>query len=251
MPPRYVFGLHQGAYGYYDRYKLVQAASSYRAAGIPCDGLHIDVDFQDNYRTFTHSEIKFPNAAQLFSGAAHCRVQDEHQHHPDHHHQRPGRERRYAPDERLSATGQSAERQRVSSPTICEGQAPATSQLYEGGVNYGYNYGNNPYVNAYPPLPPNRNGGVPLTSPGQLPGLWTGSGADGVGTTIFAPDHGSRTGYDLAGYDLSGASTPTSSVASRRFPQDLLMARESTDCQWRVCQVDILAECPSSTIPTY
>ena len=67
MPPRYVFGLHQGAYGYSDRYKLVQAASSYRAAGIPCDGLHIDVDFQDNYRTFTHSEIKFPNAAQLFS----------------------------------------------------------------------------------------------------------------------------------------------------------------------------------------
>ena len=67
MPPRYVFGFHQGAYGYFDHNKLSAAANAYRAARIPCDGLHIDVDFQDNYRTFTHSEIKFPNCAQYFA----------------------------------------------------------------------------------------------------------------------------------------------------------------------------------------
>ena len=61
MPPKYVFGYHQGCYGYYTEDLLVQAASSYRAAQIPCDGLHIDVDFQDNYRTFTSSNLKFPN----------------------------------------------------------------------------------------------------------------------------------------------------------------------------------------------
>ena len=34
---------------------------------IPIDGLHIDVDFQDNYRTFTSSNKKFPNAQQMFA----------------------------------------------------------------------------------------------------------------------------------------------------------------------------------------
>jgi alpha-glucosidase len=66
LPPRYVFGFHQGCYGYYDESILLQIANSYRAAQIPIDGLHIDVDFQDNYRTFTNSNKKFPNAAQMF-----------------------------------------------------------------------------------------------------------------------------------------------------------------------------------------
>ena len=67
LPPRYVFGFHQGCYGYYDKAILTQIASTYRATQIPCDGLHIDVDFQDNYRTFTSSNKKFPNAKQMFS----------------------------------------------------------------------------------------------------------------------------------------------------------------------------------------
>jgi alpha-glucosidase len=67
LPPRYVFGFHQGCYGYYDATLLNGIAARYRQAQIPIDGLHIDVDFQDNYRTFTSSNRKFPNAAQLFS----------------------------------------------------------------------------------------------------------------------------------------------------------------------------------------
>lgn len=65
MPPKYTFGFHQGGYGYYSRYLLSLVANSYRAARIPIDGLHIDVDFQNNYRTFTHSERKFPNAKEM------------------------------------------------------------------------------------------------------------------------------------------------------------------------------------------
>jgi alpha-glucosidase len=68
MPPKYVFGYHQGAYGYYNRDTLESVARQYRAAAIPIDGLHIDVDFQNNYRTFTHSEIKFPDAKVMFDG---------------------------------------------------------------------------------------------------------------------------------------------------------------------------------------
>lgn len=61
MPPKYALGYHQGCYGYWSAAKVLEAAQAYRIAGIPCDGLHIDVDFQDNYRTFTSSEVKFPN----------------------------------------------------------------------------------------------------------------------------------------------------------------------------------------------
>src|SRR5208282_6168436 len=62
MPPRYVFGYHQGCYGYYTRSRLTEVALAYRQAQIPIDGLHIDIDFQNNYRTFTNSELKFPDA---------------------------------------------------------------------------------------------------------------------------------------------------------------------------------------------
>lgn len=67
MPPRHALGLYQGAFGYFDRYRLARAANAYRAARIPCDGLHIDVDFHDNYRNFTSSRIKFPHARELFA----------------------------------------------------------------------------------------------------------------------------------------------------------------------------------------
>lgn len=68
MPPRYVFGYHQGAYGYYDRYKLSDAANGHRMNRIPIDGLAVDIDIQNNYRVFTTSEKKFPTAPAYFAG---------------------------------------------------------------------------------------------------------------------------------------------------------------------------------------
>ena len=67
LPPKYALGYHQGCYGYFDRWKLEQMALLYRKNNFPIDGLHIDVDFQDNYRTFTHSELKFPNPQDMFA----------------------------------------------------------------------------------------------------------------------------------------------------------------------------------------
>ncbi|MGY5351272.1 TIM-barrel domain-containing protein [Wenyingzhuangia sp. IMCC45533] len=66
MPPMYAFGYQQGCYGYYSREILEKVADEYRKNNIPIDGLHIDVDFQDNYRTFTSSDVKFPNAEEMF-----------------------------------------------------------------------------------------------------------------------------------------------------------------------------------------
>ena len=66
MPPKYAFGYQQGCYGYYDRSKLMAVANEFREASIPIDGLHIDVDFQNNYRTFTSSPRKFPEPKKMF-----------------------------------------------------------------------------------------------------------------------------------------------------------------------------------------
>jgi alpha-glucosidase len=66
LPPKYAFGYQQGGYGYYNREILMKVAQDYRDNNIPIDGLHIDVDFQDNYRTFTSSPEKFPNPKQMF-----------------------------------------------------------------------------------------------------------------------------------------------------------------------------------------
>ena len=67
MPPMYALGSHQGCYGYYDVGKLLNVAETYRKWQIPIDGLHIDVDFQNNYRTFTSSPLKFPNPTEMFA----------------------------------------------------------------------------------------------------------------------------------------------------------------------------------------
>jgi alpha-glucosidase len=71
LPPMWALGYHQGAYGYYDQGKVLDAIKAYRANNIPIDGVHIDVDFQDNYRTFTASNMKFPNGgADCFAALA-------------------------------------------------------------------------------------------------------------------------------------------------------------------------------------
>lgn len=67
LKPRYALGYGQGAYGYDTRKKVEEAVNRYWMAGFPLDTMHIDVDIQDNYRTFTVDEKKFPRPRQMFS----------------------------------------------------------------------------------------------------------------------------------------------------------------------------------------
>ena len=67
LKPRFVLGHHQGGYGYASRKQLEDVVSNYRNVGIPLDGLHIDVDFQHKYRTFTSDDQAFPDVKGMFS----------------------------------------------------------------------------------------------------------------------------------------------------------------------------------------
>ncbi|HEX6527694.1 MAG TPA: TIM-barrel domain-containing protein [Streptosporangiaceae bacterium] len=68
LKPRYALGYHQGCYGYEDRGALEWAVARYRANAIPLDGLHVDVDIQQDYQTFTINEGRFPDPREMFAG---------------------------------------------------------------------------------------------------------------------------------------------------------------------------------------
>lgn len=68
LKPRYVLGNHQGCYGYDTPQKIQNAIDGYNNSGIPLDGMHIDVDIQRGYRTFTIDEGLFPNPGKFLEG---------------------------------------------------------------------------------------------------------------------------------------------------------------------------------------
>lgn len=164
MPPRYVFGFHQGAYGYYDRARLESIASAYRAAHFPIDGLHIDVDFQNNYRTFTHSEVKFPNAAQmlaqLHANGFKCSTNIT-----------PLLTANLLDENRQTTPYSQLEALRAIGGLIYDTHAGGgpNPQLFEGTVSYGLNQKVNPNYGAYPGLPVNSDGNLPLGATGFYP----------------------------------------------------------------------------------
>jgi alpha-glucosidase (family GH31 glycosyl hydrolase) len=68
LKPRYVLGYHQACYGYDNQESVLEAIQEYRKCRIPIDGMHIDVDMQDDYRTFTidKRDKHFPDPVQMF-----------------------------------------------------------------------------------------------------------------------------------------------------------------------------------------
>jgi alpha-glucosidase len=164
MPPLYAFGFHQGCYGYFDRARLETVARAYRDARIPIDGLHIDIDLQDNYRVFTHSEAKFPNAAEmiarLHADGFKCATNVT----------------PLVTSNPLNERGEMAPfplRQELLELggllyDIRAGGEPGDS-LFSASISYGANRGINPYP--YPPLVPNRDGVTPLGAEINYPDL--------------------------------------------------------------------------------
>ncbi|KAI9729368.1 MAG: hypothetical protein M1834_006892 [Cirrosporium novae-zelandiae] len=66
LKPRYVLGYHQGCYGYDSKDKVLDVIKRYREEGYPIDGMHIDIDLQDDYRTFTIDTTRFPQPEDMF-----------------------------------------------------------------------------------------------------------------------------------------------------------------------------------------
>ena len=68
LKPRYALGYGQGAYGYDTQKKVEETIERYRKEKFPLDTMHIDVDFQESYQTFTvdTKENRFPDPKTMF-----------------------------------------------------------------------------------------------------------------------------------------------------------------------------------------
>lgn len=235
MPPRYAFGYHQGCYGYFDRERLERVARGHREARIPIDGLHIDIDFQNNYRIFTHSATKFPDAAGMMT-ALHAdgfkcstvvtplvttNPLDER-----------GEMVPFAERERLLQAG-------ALLYDVRAGSGQDTAELFAAGVSYGADRGYNTY--AYPPLVPNRDGVTPLGATMNYPdigrrevqALWSGLYAHLL----------NEVGIDMIWQDMMcPAAAISADTPAGTLPLDLMTSDRGTYVPHGVCH-NAYAQC--------
>ena len=65
MPPKWALGYHQSKWSYYPESTVRELAHSFRDKKIPCDVIHLDIDYMDGYRCFTWNNERFPNPKKM------------------------------------------------------------------------------------------------------------------------------------------------------------------------------------------
>ena len=61
LPQRWTLGYHQSRWGYVDEADVNYISSSMRENKIPCDAIHLDIDYMDNYKIFTWDKNRYKN----------------------------------------------------------------------------------------------------------------------------------------------------------------------------------------------
>lgn len=67
LPPRWALGHHQSRWGYDTAERVREIAASMRQHQIPCDVIHLDIDYMQGYRVFTWDAERFPDPAGLLA----------------------------------------------------------------------------------------------------------------------------------------------------------------------------------------
>lgn len=67
LPPRWALGYHQARWSYPDQATVRELAAQFRARGIPCDAIYLDIDYMDGYRCFTWNKTAFPDPRGLIA----------------------------------------------------------------------------------------------------------------------------------------------------------------------------------------
>ena len=62
---RWIYGSHQSRWGYYTQDEVLDIADKFRGLDIPCDVIHMDIDYMNGYRVFTFDDKKFPDVKGL------------------------------------------------------------------------------------------------------------------------------------------------------------------------------------------
>ncbi len=72
LPPRWAIGFQQCRYSYAPDSEVVRIAREFRARGLPCDVLWMDIDYMDGHKPFTFDPRGFPHPGTL-SDTLHAR----------------------------------------------------------------------------------------------------------------------------------------------------------------------------------
>ncbi|CAF1192000.1 unnamed protein product [Didymodactylos carnosus] len=67
LPPKWALGYHQCRWSYESENIVRDLAKNFRQRKIPCDVIHLDIDYMRGYRVFTWSNKRFPNAKQMIN----------------------------------------------------------------------------------------------------------------------------------------------------------------------------------------
>lgn len=67
LPPLWALGFHQSRWSYYPQQRVLDVASEFRRRRLPCDVIHLDIHYMDDYRCFTWDRRRFPQPRQMIS----------------------------------------------------------------------------------------------------------------------------------------------------------------------------------------
>jgi alpha-glucosidase len=65
LPPLWALGYHQNRWSYYPEARVREIARAFRARRIPCEAIHLDIDYMDGFRCFTWDAERFPDPKGL------------------------------------------------------------------------------------------------------------------------------------------------------------------------------------------
>nr|WP_290227845.1 glycoside hydrolase family 31 protein [Trichocoleus desertorum] len=70
LPPQWAMGYHQCRWSYESEDVVQKIAHEFRQRRIPCDVIHLDIDYMNGYRVFTWSPKRFPHPDKLLRNLA-------------------------------------------------------------------------------------------------------------------------------------------------------------------------------------
>ena len=67
LPPKWALGYHQSKWSYYPESVVRKLGDEFRGRKIPCDVIHLDIDYMNEFRCFTWDNQKFPDPGKMIS----------------------------------------------------------------------------------------------------------------------------------------------------------------------------------------
>ncbi len=65
LPPLWALGFQQARWSYKTEAEVLQLAQEFRRRKIPCDAIHLDIHYMQNYRVFSWNKKRFPDPAEM------------------------------------------------------------------------------------------------------------------------------------------------------------------------------------------